>query len=141
MTEPHVRPAGPKSDESIADLVRDMSTQTSRLVRDELRLAQAELTQKGKRAGVGLGEFGAAGLLALYGLGALFAAIIAALSLVMDVWLAALIVAVVLFVIAAVLALVGKKQVQKAVPPVPEQTVENVKADIAEVKEARNHDH
>ncbi|MGH1561546.1 phage holin family protein [Mumia sp. DW29H23] len=130
-----------RSDESIADLVRDMSEQTSRLVRDELRLAQAELTQKGKRAGIGIGEFGAAGLLALYGLGALFAAIIAALALVMDVWLAALIVAVVLFVVGAVLALVGKKQLQQAGPPVPEHTVENVKADIAEVKEARAREH
>ncbi|KAA1425399.1 phage holin family protein [Mumia zhuanghuii] len=136
MTQPQSR-----SDESIADLVRDMSTQTSRLVRDELRLAQAELTQKGKRAGIGVGELGGAGLLALYGLGALFAAIIAALALVMDTWLAALIVAVVLFAIAAVLAVAGKKQVQKAVPPVPEHTVENVKADIAEVKEARSHEH
>ncbi|WP_208322828.1 phage holin family protein [Mumia sp. ZJ1417] len=132
MAEPQAR-----SDESIADLVRDLSEQTSRLVRDEMRLAQAELKQKGARAGAGLGGFGAAGLLALYG----FAAIIAALALVMDVWLAALIVAVVLFVIAAILAVVGKKQLQKATPPVPEHTVENVKADIAEVKEARHREH
>ncbi|MFD1825245.1 MULTISPECIES: phage holin family protein [Mumia] len=136
MAEPQAR-----SDESIADLVRDLSEQTSRLVRDEMRLAQAELKQKGARAGAGLGGFGAAGLLALYGLAALFAAIIAALALVMDVWLAALIVAVVLFVIAAILAVVGKKQLQKATPPVPEHTVENVKADIAEVKEARHREH
>ena len=136
MVEPHTR-----SDESIADLVRDLSEQTSRLVRDELRLAQAELKKKGTQAGAGLGGLGAAGLLALYGLGALFAAIIAALALAMDVWLAALIVAVVLFIIAAVLAVIGKKQLQKAAPPMPEHTVENVKADIAEVKEARQREH
>ncbi|WP_262848154.1 phage holin family protein [Mumia quercus] len=136
MAEPHA-----SSDASIADLVRDLSEQTSRLVRDEMRLAQAELKQKGARAGAGIGGFGAAGLVALYGLGALFTAIIAALALVMDVWLAALIVAVVLFIIAAVLALVGKKQLQKATPAMPEHTVESVKADIAEVKEARQREH
>jgi Flp pilus assembly protein TadB len=136
MTEPHARP-----DESIGDLVRDLSEQTSRLVRDELRLAQAELSSKGKRAGVGIGELGGAGLLAWYGVGALLAAIIAALALAMEVWLAALIVAVVLFVGAAVLAMIGKQQIQRATPPLPEHTRDNVKADVAEVKEARRRDH
>lgn len=125
---------------SLAELVTQLSQQTSDLVRSEMRLAQAELKQKGARAGKGLGEFGVAGVLALYGVGALVACAIGALALAMDVWLAALIVAVVLFVIAAVLALLGKNQVSKAVPPVPEQTVESVKADVAEVKEARNRD-
>jgi MFS family permease len=115
---------------STADLIKALSEQTSRLVRQEVELAKTELTIKGKRAGAGAGMFGGAGLLALYAAGALVAAIIGALSLAMDVWLAALIVAVVLGAAAAVVALAGKKKVQEALPPVPEDSVESVKEDV-----------
>jgi MFS family permease len=115
---------------SAADLVKQLSEQTSRLVRQELELARTELTIKGKRAGAGAGMFGGAGILGLYAGGALIAAIIGALSLAMDVWLAALIVAVVLGAAAAIVALAGKKKVQEALPPVPEESVESVKEDV-----------
>lgn len=121
------------------ELFSRLSTDLTTLVRDELRLATAEMSGKAKRAGVGAGMFGAAGLLALYGLGALFAAIIAALALVMDVWIAALIVAVVLFVAAGIAALLGKNKVSEAGSPVPERTIDSVKADVDAVKHARDH--
>src|SRR5919197_3866592 len=112
-------------------------------MRQELELAKVELTAKGKQAGIGAGMFGGAGLLALYGLGALTAAAILALATAMAGWLAAIIVAAVWFAIAGVLALVGKGHTQRAVPPVPEQTVETVKEDVRftkqHVQEARNH--
>ncbi|MGK5442417.1 phage holin family protein [Micromonospora sp. URMC 105] len=118
------------SEPSTAELVQRATEQVSRLVRDELALARAELTQKGKHAGIGIGLFGGGGALAFYGLGALIAAGVLLLDLVMPAWLAALIVAVVLFLVAGVLALVGKKQVSQAVPPVPASTVQSVRADV-----------
>jgi uncharacterized membrane protein YqjE len=122
-------------DRSVAELVREISEQVSRLVRDELRLARAEMTEKGKRAGVGAGLFGGAGVVALYGVAALLVALVLGLAEVMPAWVAALLVAGLLFIVAAVLALVGRRNVQKATPPVPEQAMESVKADVAEVKE------
>ena len=126
-----------------ADLIRDLSTQVSTLVRQELELARVELTAKGKQAGIGAGMFGGAGLLALYGVGALVAAAIIALSTAVTGWLAAVIVAVVLFAVAGVLALAGKSRTQRAVPPAPEQAVASVKEDVRftkeHVQEARNH--
>jgi uncharacterized membrane protein YqjE len=118
------------SDASTADLLKRLSEQTSSLVRQELELAKAELSEKGKRAGVGAGMFGGAGVIGLYAVGALTAAIIAALSLAMTTWLAALIVAVVYGAIAGIVALMGKKQVQQAMPPVPQDSVESVKEDV-----------
>lgn len=126
----------PTSDASVGELVSQLSTQTSRLVRDELRLATKELQESAKHAGKGAGLFSAAGVLALLGLMTLIAAAVAALSLVLAVWLAAVIVAVVLFVIAGIAALLGRKQTEGIAPP-PRQSVESVKADIKEVKEAR----
>jgi uncharacterized membrane protein YqjE len=117
-------------DASAAELVKQLSEQTSRLVHHEVELAKAELAVKGKRAGIGAGMFGGAGTFGLYAFGALTAAIIAALATAVDTWLAALIVAVVYAAIAGVLALMGKKKVQQAVPPVPEDTVESVKEDV-----------
>ncbi|MGI5272677.1 phage holin family protein [Nonomuraea sp. CA-218870] len=116
-------------------LVSDLSEQVSRLVRDELRLAKLEITRKGRRAGMGAGVVGVAGIVGLFGAAVLVTAIVLLLALVMPAWLAAAIVAVVLLVTAAVLGLAGKKQVQKATPPVPEQTIASVKADIDAVKE------
>jgi Putative Actinobacterial Holin-X, holin superfamily III len=123
------------SDRSIAELLKQLSDQTSTLVRQELDLAKAELTAKAKQAGKGAGMFGGAGILGLYGVGALTACVILALSTAMAGWLAALIVAVVYCAIAGVLALTGKNKVQEAVPPVPEQTVESVKEDVQWTKQ------
>jgi Flp pilus assembly protein TadB len=119
-----------------AELVKTASEQIQRLVRDELKLAQAELTQKGKHAGLGAGLFGAGGLIALYGVAAILTAVVLLLAYVMPAWVAAVIVGVLLLGVAGVLALVGKKQVQQATPAAPEETVENVKADVATVREA-----
>ncbi|HEX4815879.1 MAG TPA: phage holin family protein [Nonomuraea sp.] len=116
-------------------LVNDLSDQVSRLVKDELRLARMELTEKGKRAGLGAGLFGAAGTIAFLGGATLVAAVVLLLALVMPGWVAALIVAVVLFAIAAVLGLVGRKQVKQAAPPIPAETIASVKADVDMVKE------
>ncbi|MEV0808045.1 phage holin family protein [Micromonospora sp. NPDC050200] len=118
------------SEPSTAELVQRATEQVSRLVRDELALARAELTRKGKHAGIGIGLFGGGGALALYGLGALVTAAVLLLDLVLPAWLAALIVAVALFLVAGVLALVGKQQVSQAVPPVPASTVRSVRADV-----------
>src|SRR4051794_11098159 len=111
--------APPRSgaDQSTSELVQRASEQISRLVRDELALAKAELAEKGKHAGVGVGLFGGGGAVALYGLGALIAAAILGLANAVPAWLSALIVAVVLFAVAGALALIGRKQVSKAVPP------------------------
>jgi|SRR3954462_6818349 nitrate/nitrite transporter NarK len=130
-------PNGRRADPSITELMTQLSSQTSRLVRDELRLAQKEFSNSAKHAGIGAGIFSGAGLLAVFGLGALITAAIAALALVLDVWAAALIVAVVLLAAAGIAALVSKKQLEQA-SPTPERTVANVKQDINEVKEARH---
>jgi uncharacterized membrane protein YqjE len=114
--------------------VQRASNQAAELVRDEIKLAQLELAEKGKRAGIGAGLFGGAGLVALYGVGALIATVIMLLATAMDAWLGGLIVAVVLLAVAGVLALTGKKQVEQATPPAPEQAIESTKADVDEIK-------
>jgi len=124
----------PGSDESTADLIQRATQQTQTLVRDEIRLAQLELQEKGKRAGIGAGMFGGAGGLAFYGLGALIATAILGLATAVDGWLAALIVTVVLFAIAGVLALTGKKQIEQATPPQPEEAKASAKRDVDTVK-------
>jgi nitrate/nitrite transporter NarK len=121
---------GPASDASLAELVKQLSEQSSRLARQEVELAKAELAYKGKRAGIGAGMFGGAGVFGFYGLGALVAAAILVLATAMTAWLAALIVAVVLAAIAGVLALQGKTKIQQATPPVPEEATESVKEDV-----------
>ncbi|MET9069130.1 phage holin family protein [Streptosporangium sandarakinum] len=120
---------------STAELVRRLSQDVSRLVRDELRLAKLELAEKGKHAGLGAGLFGGAGAMALYGGGALVAAAILALALVLPGWLSALIIGVVLLVLAAILGLLGKHQVSEAGPPAPRHTIESVRNDIDTVRE------
>jgi uncharacterized membrane protein YqjE len=117
-------------DRSMGELLRQLSEQTTRLVHQELELAKAELTQKGRQAGQGAGMFGGAGALGLAALGALTACFILALNEIMPAWLAALIVAVIYGAIAAFLALRGRDKVKQATPPVPEQTVETVKEDV-----------
>jgi len=112
------------------DLVKQLSEQTTTLVRKEIELAKAELTEKGKVAGQGAGMFGGAGVVGLLALGALTTTIIALLDKAMGLWVAALLVAVVYGAIAAVLAMAGKDRVKQATPPAPEQTVETVKEDV-----------
>ena len=119
---------------STGQLIGQLTEQISSLVRDEARLAQAEVTQKAKRLGVGAGLFGGAGLFAFLGLATLVATAVLALAHVLPDWLAGLIVAVVLFAVAGVLALVGRKDVQQASPPVPTQAIAGVKADVETVK-------
>lgn len=124
---------------STAELITRLSEQTSRLVRDELKFARAEFTAKAKQGGVGAGYLGAGGVLAWFGFGALIAAAILALALVLPAWAAALIVAAVLFIAAGIAALLGKKKVED-LSPTPERTITNVKRDVAEVKESTHHD-
>jgi hypothetical protein len=131
----HDRSQGGLSELSVPELMRQLSEQTATLVRQELELAKAELTVKGKRVGIGAGMFGAAGVLGLFAIGALTAAVILVLSLAMAGWLAALIVAVVYGGIAGALALSGKSNVQRGGPPVPEQTVETVREDVEVAKQ------
>ncbi|MFG2557099.1 phage holin family protein [Streptomyces sp. NPDC048581] len=135
MTADGSHRTGAGAQESVGDLVQRASQQLSQLVRDEMRLAQAEMTEKGKRFGKGGGLFGGAGLMGVLTLQALVATVIAALSLSMDVWVAALIVTGVLAAVTALMAALGKQQVSKASPATPERTVDSVKADVAEIKE------
>ncbi len=114
----------------IGELVKQLSEQTSSLARKEIELAKAELALKAKRAGIGAGMFGGAGLLGLFALGALTAAMILGLSEALGGWLAALIVAAAYAAVAGILALTGKSKVQQATPPVPQETVESVKEDV-----------
>jgi Flp pilus assembly protein TadB len=124
---------GDPSTAPVADLVKLTSEQISRLVREELTQARAETAAKAKRAGTGGELFGGAGVIALYGVAALLATAILLLALVISAWLAALIVAVVLFAVAGVMALVGRRQVRRVGTPVPERTLDSVKADVRTV--------
>ncbi len=125
----------PGQEHSTGELVKMVSEQLSVLVRDELKLAQLEMTGKGKQAAVGAGMFGASGLVAVYAVGCLLACAIIAISGVVAAWLAALIVGAALLAAAAGAALIGKRRLQRATPPVPEETMASVKADVEEIKE------
>jgi uncharacterized membrane protein YqjE len=125
----------PAQEPSAGELVKQLSEQVSVLVRDELKLAHLEMTRKGKQAGLGIGMLGGSGLIALYAVACLLACVIIAISEVVAAWLAALIVGVVLLAVSAVAALLGKRRLQKATPPVPEQAVGSVRADVEEIKE------
>jgi Putative Actinobacterial Holin-X, holin superfamily III len=120
---------------SISALLQQLTEQTTRLAQQEIELAKAEMTAKGKRIGIGVGAFSGAGLLALLALGALTAAAILGLATAVAAWLAALIVAVVYLAIAGAMALAGRSKVRAATPPLPEQTVESVKEDLQETKQ------
>ncbi|WP_082930038.1 phage holin family protein [Mycobacterium sp. 1164966.3] len=129
--------SGPAAEASVGELMTQLAAQTSRLIHDEMRLAQKEFQESAKHAGIGAGLFSAAGLIAVFGLGTLIAAAVAALALVLPVWAAALIVAVVLLSVAAAAGLVGRKQARQA-SPVLQTAVANVQEDIREVKDARH---
>jgi Putative Actinobacterial Holin-X, holin superfamily III len=120
---------------STGDLVKLMSEQVSTLVRDELKLAQLEMTRKGKQAGIGAGLFGGSGLIALYGIGCLIACAVIGISREVSPWLAALIVGAALLAVAGMAALIGKSRLQKATPPVPQEAMHSVKTDVDEIKE------
>ncbi|WFE28978.1 phage holin family protein [Solwaraspora sp. WMMD791] len=123
----------PPAEQSTAELVQQAGEQISRLVRDELALARAELTEKGKHAGMGIGLFGGGGVMALYGLGTLIAAAVLLLGQAWPPWVAALVVAVLLFAVAGGLALAGRRQVRQAAPPVPTATADSLRADVTVV--------
>jgi hypothetical protein len=117
-------------DRPTGELLRELSNQTTTLVKQELDLAKAELQAKGKQAGIGAGMFGGAGIFGVGAFAALTAGVIAGLSEAMDTWLAALIVAVVYAAVAGVMAMTGKKKVKEAAPPIPEQSRDSVKEDM-----------
>jgi hypothetical protein len=123
-------------DASLGQLTSRLSEQVSTLVRDELALAQLEAKQKAKRVGVGFGLFGAGGMFAFFGFGAAVAAAVLGLATVLDPWLAAVIVAAALFLVAAIVALTGKKAVTRGTPPIPSEAIESTKADVAAVRQA-----
>ncbi len=123
------------AERSTGELIKLMSEQVSTLVRDELKLAQLEMTRKGKQAGAGAGMMGGGGLIALYGVGCLIACAIIAISRALAPWLSALIVGVVLLIVAAIAAMMGRAKLRQATPPVPVDAVESVKADVDEIKE------
>jgi hypothetical protein len=130
MTAQH----GAPESQTLGALVHQLSQQIPELIRSEMRLAQAEVAQKGRRAGIGIGMFSVAGLLAFFAFGALVATAILGLAHVVDPWLAALLVALVLLAGAAVAGLVGKNKVAEAVPAAPERAIHGLKEDIATVK-------
>lgn len=121
--------------QSTGELVKLVAEQVSVLVRDELKLAQLEMTRKGKQAGKGMGMLGGGGLISLYGVACLIACVIIAISHVLQAWLAALIVGAVLLVIAAIVSAMGRSHLRKATPPTPTEAVESVKTDVEEVRE------
>jgi VIT1/CCC1 family predicted Fe2+/Mn2+ transporter len=127
-------PVDQPEEASVGSLVSQLSTQLPDLIRSELRLAQAEVTEKGKRAGIGVGMFSAAGLLGFFGVAVLLATFVLLLDLVLPAWAAALIVALVLLAAAGVAALMGKKKVAEAGAPKPERAIEGIKQDVATVK-------
>ena len=131
--------ADPTPDASIGELMSKLSTQVSRLVRDEMRLAQKEFQESAKRAGLGAGLLSVAGLLAFFGAASLIAAAIAAVALALPVWAAALIVGAALLVVSGFAALLSRKQAREVTPAAP-QTVANIKKDVQQVRAAR-HDH
>lgn len=136
------RTDGAAEGQTLADLGRHLSEESSRLARLEVELARAEIAQKGKQVGIGIGALGSAGIVALCALGALTAAAILGLATAFEPWLAALIVAGTLCVIAAIPALIGKGRIGAATPPAPQQAIASSKQDIERakqsVKEARH---
>ncbi|MEV4639796.1 phage holin family protein [Actinoplanes sp. NPDC049548] len=135
MTDTRMRLDG-SAEASTAELVSRMSEQVSTLVREELALARTEMVEKGKRAGTGAGMLGGAGVLALYGVSTLLLTVGALLALAMPAWVAALVVTAVVLAVAGVAALLGKKQVEQAVPPAPTAAVDSTKRDVQTVKAA-----
>src|SRR5580700_8690607 len=133
MTE-QARPSS-AGDPATSELIHRLAEQMSRLVRDELKLAQAEMTRKGTRVARGAGLFGGSGVVALFAVACLLAAAVAGLATVLAVWLAALIVGAALLMIAGIVALSGKRQVSRGTPLVPHEALESVKLDAETISE------
>ena len=134
--------AGERNEErSVKELIEGLSEQAQALARKEVELAKAEVTEKGKRLGMGAGAFGAAGIIGLFAFGALTAAFVLLLATAVDAWVAALIVAAVYAVIAGIAALVGRGQVQRGTPPVPEMAIDSTKEDVETVKRSAREGH
>jgi membrane protein len=129
---------GAAPEQSTGELVKLVAEQVSVLVRDELKLAQLEMSGKAKQAGKGAGMLGGGGIVALYGVACLIACAIIAISHSLQAWLAALIVGAALLLAAGVAAALGRSHLKKATPPVPTQAVDSVKTDVAEIRE-RSH--
>jgi len=125
----------PAEDKSLAELTKQLTEQASTLAQKEVELAKAELTLKGKRLGMGAGAFGAAGLFGIFAFALLTATMLLALAIVLDAWLAALILTVAYGAIAGVLALTGKKKVEEGTPPLPEAAIESAKTDVQYTKQ------
>jgi len=119
---------------TLGGLVHDLSQQIPELIRSEMRLAQAEVAEKGKRAGIGVGMFSAAGLLAFFAVGTLVATAVIGLSYAMPAWAAGLVVAALLLVAAAIVGLAGRNKVAEAAPAKPEMAIEGLKEDVATLK-------
>ena len=135
-------PAGERNNErSVKELIEGLSEQTQALARKEVELAKAEVSEKGKRLGMGAGAFGAAGIIGLFAFGALTAALVLLLATAVDAWIAALIVAAVYAGIAGIAALVGRGQVQRGTPPVPEMAIDSTKEDVETVKRSAREGH
>jgi len=129
---------GRDDQQTVGELVQQASQQLTELVREEIHLAQLELRDKARHAGKGAGLFTGAGLLAFYGVATLITTAVLLLALAIEPWLAALVVALVLLAAAGILALVGKRQVDEALPPTPEETVDSVQEDVRYLKERTN---
>ncbi len=135
MNHPKATGQAGAGEQSTAELVKQVTEQVSTLVRGELKLAQLEMGSKAKQAGKGAGMMGAGGLVALYGAACLIACVIIAISHSLQPWLSALIVGAALLIVAGVLAALGRSHMKGATPPMPTETVDSVKADVAEIKE------
>jgi len=121
-------------DPSAAELVKQVTEQTQRLIRQELALARLEVTDKAKHAGIAAGMLVGAGVVAFFAVGTLIAMLVLLLATALDAWLAALVVTAALLALAGIMAVMGKGQLKRAAPPAPEQTIESVKADVEEVR-------
>lgn len=130
------QPQDHKNDDSVRELVQRLAEQTSHLVRAEASLARIEATQRAKVIGIGLGAFGAGGMLAFFGACCGVTAAVLGFSNVMRPWLAAIVVAAICFFTAMLIVAPGWKGIRDRRPPVPDDIVNNVKADVAAVREA-----
>lgn len=125
----------PAADKSVGELVTDLGDELKRLVRAEIRLAVFELRHKGKKMGRGAGLFGAAGLFGMLGVMTLIAAAVLALALVIPAWLSAVLVGGVLVIVAGLAALIGRRQISQATPPVPEEAIEGIREDVHAIQQ------
>lgn len=135
MNQPKAAGQAATPEHSASELVKQAAEQVSVLVRDELKLAQAEMTSKARNAGQGMGMLGGGALIALYGVACLIACAVIAISHVLQAWLSALIVGAILLAVAAVVSATGRQHMKKATPPVPTEAVESVKTDVEEIRE------